>query len=202
MPCNHRFQNELSAHDYPLNYLFIGTFNPAWNNPNGNNANWFYTRSRNSLWHILPMVTIGASMMHLRHDTTFLRNWCSNQLRGIGFSDLISCVLDADEENPLHVAEIMGFNDEILENYNLAATNLEDLIRKNAKSLRNGGVYLTRYSHTLPQNGQIIGFWNGVQDLCMELNIPVNCLVTPSNGYMLPRALKVEMWQESLGLAN
>lgn len=200
MPCNHRFQNELTSHAYPLNYLFIGTFNPEWNNPNGNNANWFYTRSRNSLWHILPMATIGASLMDFRQETNFLKGWCLNH--GIGFSDLISSVVNADEENPQHFDDIKGFQDQILENYNLAGTDLEDLILENAETLRNGGVYLTRYSHTLPQDGQIIGFWNTVTQLCLELNIPVNCLVTPSNGYRLRRVLKVEMWQETLGLAN
>ncbi len=200
MPCNHRFQNELTTHTYPLNYLFIGTFNPEWNNPNGNNANWFYTRSRNSLWHILPMATIGASLMGFRQETNFLKEWCSNH--GIGFSDLVKIVLDADEDNTQHFADIIGFQDQILENYNLAGTDLEDLILENAETLRNGGVYLTRYDHTMPQDGQIIGFWNTVKQLCLELNIPVNCLVTPSNGYRLTRDLKVEMWQETLGLAN
>lgn len=202
MPCNHRFQNELTAHNYPLNYLFVGTFNPAWDHPNGNNANWFYTRSRNSLWHIMPMVTIGASMLQFRHDSNFLKEWCSNPLRGIGFSDLISSVLNADEENPEHFADVIGFNDNILENYNLLGTDLEGLIRLNSDTLRNGGIYLTRYTHTLPRNGQIIGFWNTVVSLCEELNIPNNCLVTPSNGYRLKRERKIEMWQESLGLAN
>lgn len=192
MPCNHRFQNELTTHTYPLNYLFIGTFNPEWNNPNGNNANWFYTRSRNSLWHILPMVLDGDDLFDFRQDTNFLKGWCSDH--GIGFSDLISVVVDAEEENPQHFADIIGFQDQILENYHLASTNLEALITRNAETLRNGGVYLTRYSHTLKQNGQIIGFWNTVQDLCMVLNIPVNCLVTPSNGYRLEIAEKVEMW--------
>jgi hypothetical protein len=202
MPCNHRFQNELTSHKHPLNYLFVGTFNPAWDHPNGNNANWFYTRSRNSLWHIMPMVTIGASMLQFRHDTNFLKEWCSNPLRGIGFSDLISSVLNADEENPEHFADMIGFNDNILENYNLLGTDLAELIRQNQDTLRNGGIYLTRYTHTLPRNGQIIGFWNSVVNLCEELNIPNNCLVTPSNGYRLKRERKIEMWQESMGLAN
>jgi hypothetical protein len=57
-------------------------------------------------------------------------------------------------------------------------------------------------SHTLPQNGQIIGFWNTIVNICEELNIPYNCLVTPSNGYRLRREIKIEMWQASLGLAN
>jgi len=200
MACNHRFQQELIVHNHPLNYLFLGTFNPEWNNPNSNNANWFYTRRTNSLWHIMPMATIGESMMHLRRDTDSLRNWCLNH--GIGFSDLISCVLNAEEENPIHFSDIIGFNDEILENYNLLGTDLEGLIRQHAKTLREGGVYLTRYSHTLPQNGQIIGFWNTIVNICEELNIPYNCLVTPSNGYRLRREIKIEMWQESLGLAN
>jgi len=200
MPCNHRFQNELTTHTYPLNYLFIGTFNPEWHNPNGNNANWFYTRHSNSLWHILPMVLAGEDLFDFRQDMNFLKGWCLNH--GIGFSDLISSVVDADEENPLHFANMIGFQDKILENYNLAGTDLEDLIRENAETLRNGGVYLTRYSHTLLQNGQIIGFWNAVQHLCVELNIPVNCLVTPSNGYRLPRDQKVALWPQILGLAN
>ena len=129
-----------------------------------------------------------------------MKGWCSDH--GIGFSDLISSVVDAEEENPQHFADIIGFQDKILENYNLASTNLEALIIRNAETLRHGGVYLTRYSHTLIPNGQIIGFWNIVYQLCIANNIPVNCLITPSNGYRLARNRKVEMWQDILGLAN
>ena len=200
MPCNHRFKPELDSHNYELKWLFVGTFNPEWNNPNGNNANWFYTRHTNSLWHILPMAIHDESMMHFLNDTLELKKWCLKNK--IGFSDLISHVLDADEENPDHFADMIGFKDTILENYTLARTDLENLICENAEPLRKGGVYLTRYSHTLPQNGKIIGFWNTIANLCEELNIPFDCLVTPSNGYMLPRVQKVALWQETLGLAN
>jgi len=53
MPCEHRFLNDLIP-NWELEYLFIGTFNPSWNNNNAVQADYFYGRVRNNFWCILP----------------------------------------------------------------------------------------------------------------------------------------------------
>jgi hypothetical protein len=61
MSCHHRF---LGLHNpnsllpnWEFDILIIGTFNPKWNFSNGQNAEYFYGRTRNNyFWDVLPMV--------------------------------------------------------------------------------------------------------------------------------------------------
>ena len=75
MSCKHRFYDKLIP-SWEFEYLFIGTFNPEWNNPNGNNANYFYSRHTNDFWHILPEVFGDTSLMakEKRSDSKLLNN--------------------------------------------------------------------------------------------------------------------------------
>jgi len=200
MACNHRFQQELTAHNYPLNYLFLGTFNPEWNSRN-NNASWFYCRSSNDLWYILPKIIDGTNLMQERDNVQLLKEW--SIFNSIGFTDLISHIENADELNNDHVRKILSFKDNYLEKFDLVATDIDFLIRKNADTLRKGGVYLTRFEHTMKTNGKIFMLWKKIKNICEELSIPCNCLVTPSRGYRkITRDQKAIIWQQIIRLEN
>lgn len=194
MPCNHRFREDL----YPnqkLKYLFIGTFNPEWNNPNGNNANWFYGRRTNSFWRILPETFghLNLNNAQNRKNPKPWRDYCIQN--GIGLTDIIQTITDAEEQE--HNAEILGFLDDQLEGFNeVLLTDISNLIIRNAESLC--GVYLTRYCHTLNKNGIFYQRWTEIENLCDQNGIHHSCLVTPSNGYMMPVTEKVKLWQKEI----
>lgn len=194
MPCFHRFQEDLTP-QHELRYLFVGTFNPEWNNPNGNNANWFYGRRTNSFWRILPSVFGGENMNTIQHreNPQIWKNYCTDN--GIGITDIITTILDAEEEE--HGQQILGFQDEFLEQFNeVLFTNIPEIIHNNSNTLL--GVYLTRYSHTLNPNGIFHQKWHQIEGLCNELGIHNSPLVTPSNGYMMPVAEKSLIWQQTI----
>lgn len=194
MACNHRFIEHLYP-EHELKYLFVGTFNPEWDNPNGNNANWFYGRRTNSFWNIMPRA-LGHSDLNNRlnrHKTKAWKQFCL--VNKIGLTDMIEKILDADEKR--HQNEIISFLDDKLEVFNqIKLTNVKTLIQANSRTLQ--GVYLTRYCHTLNPDGLFYKTWSEIQDQCKELGIHNSCLVTPSNGYMMTRDQKVELWRSNI----
>ena len=78
MACSHRFLNELIP-DWEIEYLFVGTFNPEWDSPNGNNANYFYGRSTNDFWYILPQAFGGKNLMDKRSQKETLKDFLKNK---------------------------------------------------------------------------------------------------------------------------
>ncbi len=194
MPCNHRFREDLYP-DYRLKYLFVGSFNPGWNNPNGNNATWFYGRRSNSFWRIMPNVFGHDNMnkAYYRRNTHIWKSYCTDN--GIGITDMIEIIFDANE--PEHQQLILGFQDDQIESFRaFRLTDIPGIIEKNSKSLC--GVYLTRYCHTLDQGGIFSRRWNEIVGLCKNLEIHSACLVTPSNGYMMPVNEKIKEWQKEI----
>ena len=106
MPCNHRFQEDLYP-QHQLKYLFVGTFNPEWDNPNGNNANWFYGRRTNSFWNIMPR-TFGHPYLNNPENRLNPEPWkqyCFDN--DIGLTDMIETILDANEQE--HQNQIISF---------------------------------------------------------------------------------------------
>lgn len=192
MPCPHRFQNDLYP-NWEIDYLFVGTFNPAWDRPNGNNADWFYGRYTNDFWYIMPQVFGFDNMMHLRNDREALVTWC--RANRVGITDLFQCIEDANAQNPQHLNLINGVLDDALEEFeNITRTNITRLIRQ-IPSLK--GVYLTRYCNNLNLGGEILNAWQTVAKECLKLGIPSECLVTPSRGYhVITRDQKIQDWQE------
>jgi len=181
---------------FPLQYLFVGTFNPSWDNPNGNNANWYYGRRTNDFWYIMPQVFGHQSLMprQFRTNPDFLRKWCEKN--SIGVTDLISSIQDANENNPEHKDWILGMQDEHLENFDdIACTRINNIIEENHDTLQ--GIYLTRYTHTLDQQGILFRLWNNVVNVCNQYQIPHASLVTPSRGYrVMNRNQKLHSWQQ------
>lgn len=194
MPCKHRFQEDLYP-EQELKHLFIGTFNPEWNNLKGNNANWFYGRHTNSFWNIMPSVFGHPNMNTAKHrqNPNIWKQYCIEN--GIGLTDIIESINDADQE--LHFNEIISFLDDKLEKFQkVQLTDIPRIIRANSKSLC--GVYLTRYAHGLIPNGIFFNRWTEIQNLCNELGIYHSSLVTPSNGYMMPVQEKIRHWQKDI----
>lgn len=194
MACNHRFINDLIP-NYPIKYLFVGTFNPSWNNLNGNNANWFYGRRTNSFWNIMPRVFDNENLnnKHNRLNPTNWKEYCVKNR--IGITDLITSIIDADETNEIHVKKIRSFLDNDIESFKqFDKTEITNIIGNNLKTIK--GVYLTRYAHGLKQNGILSQSWNEISLYCQRNKIQCDSLVTPSNGYRKPVIEKIKIWKE------
>jgi len=195
MPCEHRFINDLYP-SWPLKYLFVGTFNPTWNRPQNDNANWFYGRRYNDFWFIMPQVFGYQSLMHrtFRTNRKYLINWCSQH--NIGLTDLIVNIHDADINNQLHKDIILSVKDNAFDTFDqIIPTNIQSIINQNANSLC--GVYLTRYEHTLLADGIINKLWISVREICDTLNIHCHDLITPSRQFRtLTRMQKLNNWTD------
>lgn len=194
MPCSHRFHEDLYP-EHRLEYLFIGTFNPEWNDPNGNNANWFYGRRTNSFWRILP-ATFGYPNLNTdqyRQNPDLWKQYCADN--SIGLTDMIEKIIDANEEE--HQEQVLSFLDNQLEKFDqVQMVDIPKIISANANSL--SGVYLTRYSHTLKPKSLFRNRWTEIENLCDDYGIHHSCLVTPSNGYRMPVAEKIRQWQNEI----
>jgi hypothetical protein len=120
MACYHRFifkhrNDEFDLFpNWPIDYLFIGTFNPEWDNPNGNNADYFYARSK-YFWQTLSIFFTGmpTAPVTLQEKVSFA------QEHRIGFTDIVKGVLNADYNNPEHRRRIFSFKDSDLELFGL-----------------------------------------------------------------------------------
>jgi hypothetical protein len=189
MPCNHRFINELLP-QWRIEYLFIGTFNPCWDFNNASQADFFYGRTRNHFWKLLPDVFGGESLKHNSKEQkiSYLEN------NNIGLTDLISGVLNADKDTQEDINNLtMNFSDNILNTYELEfnTQNIIRLIDRNITSLR--GVYLTR--STLNNINQIRNAWLEIENHCSVNNINTNRLLTPARNYT---NRKVQDWQSKI----
>lgn len=126
MPCNHRFSNDLQLQyvDWKPKTLFIGTFNPEWNECENNNAQWFYGRTqRNEFWCILP-TTFGQPSI-LNGNRLAWINFCrQNQ---IAITDILSSI-DADENNPADLNAICKFKDEDIANFEVTINSIPTIL--------------------------------------------------------------------------
>jgi hypothetical protein len=201
MPCEHRFLNDLNPNGQ-LKYLFVGTFNPSWNRPQNDNANWFYGRQYNDFWFIMPQVFGQQSLMdrNFRTNRQYLMNWCTQQ--NIGLTDLITNIQDADIHNQLHKDIILSVNDNAFDTFaQIIPTDIQSIINQNANSLC--GVYLTRYEHTLIADGIISNLWTTVKETCNNFNIHCHDLVTPSRQFrILTRIQKLDDWTNTIQICT
>lgn len=144
MPCNHKFQQDLNLErlDFKPTTLIVGTFNPEW--PATNTAQWFYGRTHdqygnpnNSFWDVLPRLYREPSL--LNSGPVEWKKFCSRHK--IALTDLISCVIDANQ--PQDNAVMGGYADNVIANdfHQHAFTDIVGLLRTHA-SIKN--VYLTR----------------------------------------------------------
>lgn len=201
MPCEHRFINDL----YPggqLKYLFIGTFNPSWDRPQKDNANWFYGRQYNDFWFIMPQVFGQQSLMYreFRTNRLFLMNWCIKN--NIGLTDIITNIQDGDIKNDEHRNIILSVKDNAFDTFEqIIPTDIQAIINANATTLC--GVYLTRYEHTLLADGIIYNSWANIKNTCKNLNIYCHDLVTPSRQFRaLKRIHKLNDWKNIIQICT
>lgn len=171
MPCPHKFQQYLNLDnlDFEPTTLIVGTFNPSW--PSGNNAKWFYGRRKNHFWEVLPRIYGEVSLQGAEPN-----EWkCFCRRNKIAITDLISGIVDADEQKTEHKKYLANFSDKfITEKFrNHTYTDIVRIINQNP-TINN--VYLTR--------GDSDSFWNKiwkpVKDYCDANQKRHRTLLTPS----------------------
>lgn len=180
MACLHRFHKELLP-KHQVKILFIGTFNPIWNVGKGDNPDYFYSRSANQFWCILPH----ALEQNCLIDKSRIEKeeFCTNNK--IGLSDLIYCIENVNEKEVNNDFLKKGFKDEAFEktegnNYILKITffteKLNKYIDQNKDVLK--GVFFTR--KTKKGIDRIWSEWLLIKNQCEKLNITCGELSSPS----------------------
>jgi len=128
MACNHRFLGKHTPNslfpDWPVKYLFIGTFNPEWNRPKRQNAEYFYGRSKH-FWNAMKIFFNDNQPIDLSSETDMI-DFCRSH--SIGFTDLITSVDDADVTNLEHVETIHSVKDIDLEKFEEINWNTDRII--------------------------------------------------------------------------
>lgn len=193
MSCEHRFLDELIP-IWKIEYLFIGTFNPKWNKTN-NNADYFYGRSKNQFWCILPNVFNSPCLIAKTKEEkkAFLKK------HKIGITDIIKSISNADESNEYHNELILnGYrdinlekkeNNEFIFELDFNTLNILNLIKGN----RIKGVYFTRSTfNSIPR---IRDQWNIIKKLS-EGEFRTGALYTPSQHQNCGVKDKIDKWKE------
>jgi hypothetical protein len=176
MSCNHKFINDLQLQyvDWEVKTLFIGTFNPEWNECQNNNAQWFYGRTqRNDFWCILPSIHGNESL--IQGDRNLWIEFCRKN--SIGITDIIESI-DADIQNASHRNAVCNFKDDELPNFEITLNNIP-LILERHKSIKQ--ICITRQT--------LIDFWEDCFidtlqyiDQHPQRNIKLKLLRSPSRG--------------------
>ncbi len=199
MPCLHRFHKELLP-KHPVELLFIGTFNPVWDVKKGDNPDYFYSRSANQFWCILPH----ALEQHCLIDKSKKEKEEFCIKNKIGLSDIIYCIENVNETDDGNDFLMKGFKDEDFERkvsgvYDLEikffTEDLKNYIEHNKSSLK--GVFLTR--KTKKGVDRIWKEWLSIKSHCGKLEIKTGELSSPS-----PRGggirNKIIEWRKALSL--
>jgi len=197
MSCEHRFLSDLNPSN-GIEYLFIGTFNPFWDSNSSSilPAIYFYGRSRNNFWTIIPNIFGGLSLKKSSKEV-FVKY---TDEKKIGITDLITRVMNADENNPSDVNNLTkGFCDSKLAKYELefSTESILNFIDKNKATLR--GVYLTR--STSGGIKKIWAEWQKITTICSKYSIETVALKTPAN-YGGGPELKTKKWKEQSKMLN
>lgn len=176
MPCIHKFYEDLQLEyvNWEPRTLFIGTFNPEWNECENNYADWFYGRTANNeFWCILPKVYGQPSLMMGNRESWI--NFC--RANAIAITDIIEQI-DADANNPNHRNAICKFKDEDLENFEVQLNDIP-MILNNYPSINQ--ICITRSTPN--------AFWDACLNATVEYvngnpdrNILVRRLRSPSRG--------------------
>jgi hypothetical protein len=121
MSCIHKFHGHSEHLDgdkaliprWEFNTLIVGTFNPEIKFHPKNAANYFYGRRRNYFWKILPKFCGLPSIPHddIEAQIKFLKK------EGIGLTDLLVSINDADVNNPKHIERIQTVLDRDIETF-------------------------------------------------------------------------------------
>jgi len=171
---NHKFSGHKIQNDTEI--LIIGTFNP---DVKGNTAEFFYDRSRNYLWKILPLC---FGYEDLKKRTVEEKSHFINEVK-IDFVDLIESVLaeSGQEDN---------VDDKYIDSRISSCNDIISLI-DNHKTIRK--VAFTRMSFGgIPNIKKRI---SEIQAFCESHGIQFQCLVTPARFYSEAKLLE---WKKFL----
>mgnify|MGYP000848366386 FL=1 len=127
MACNHKFLNITDRSllpKWPCKTLIIGTFNPENRFHRDNTAKFFYQRERNYFWDVLPLISGDSAIekQNTEAQIDFLRRY------GIGITDLLLSIRDADSVNQMHANKISTVKDSDIESFNEFEWNTDSII--------------------------------------------------------------------------
>lgn len=179
MPCTHKFfghSTHLSGNkgllpDWPADTLIIGTFNPENLWAPHNDAGYFYGRSRNYFWRILPLLSNSTPInrQDVQSQITFLKK------NRIACTDLLISINDAEINQPEHIAYIKNFEDDAIgkfKNLTWNTVHIKDyIVTHNIQA-----VYFTK----LGGNGIFEEQIRDIEEFCKTNNKHSNRLFTPS----------------------
>jgi len=174
MSCKHRFYNKLIPALEDLKYIFIGKFNPSWDSGD-NNAEYFYGRSTNNFWCIMPHAFGDPCLIN--ETVKNWENYC--KIKKICITDLIKEISNVSENKKEDKDLITkGYSDSNLDKCDLIfnINEINNLITNNSNTLE--GVFFTSKSKSGILN--IWSKWQEVKEHCKSNNIYTNELVTPS----------------------
>ena len=158
--------------------LIIGTFNPENKFHPKNKAEYFYGRSQNYLWKILPKFACEASIPHesVDHQLKFLIR------HEIGLTDLLISINDADENNTEHKSRIQTVLDTEIEKFSMFTWNTPNILKKLHEE-KIDAVYFTKLGLPALRNPNLDTFENQmrkIEEYCRIHGIYNNRLFTPS----------------------
>ena len=195
MGCNHRFMKELIP-TWEIKYLFIGTFNPVWNNNNVDNGDYFYGRSKNQFWCILPNVFNSPCLIYNNKDEKI--KFCISHK--IGVTDIIRSIPNADETNKYHRNLILyGYNDNNLESKfnDISTFDIEFNTRAIINLIETNpikGVFFTR--STFSKIPRVKKQWNKIKN-CSKNQFRTGELLSPAQYFTYGVKDKIKNWTGS-----
>lgn len=209
MACTHKFYGH-NAHlpgengllpKWKAKTLIIGTFNPEQLWHLNNSAEYYYGRTRNYFWTVLPRFAGLDPIPHgnVNAQLAFLE---SNQ---IAVTDLLISIDDADLDNQEHVARIKTVLDNKIELFRQFTWNTDPILNYIAKQ-QIETVYFTKLGKAGSVNPRINTFEaqiRKIENYCINKKIPTYRLHTPSGqglGAGSPRAHKlIHKWYDDNG---
>lgn len=209
MACTHKF----FGHDFHLQgingllpnwdvkTLIIGTFNPELQWHPNNVAKYYYGRTRNYFWRVLPRFA-GLSSINSQDINSQISFLKANQ---IGVTDLLISINDADLSNPNHIKRIQTVLDNEIELFKEFTWNTEPIIdfllQNDVKA-----VYFTKLGNNAQKKIKPNTFEEQIRKIelaCQHRNIYTNRLHTPSGqglGAGSPREnVLIHRWYNSNG---
>lgn len=152
MPCTHNFfEHEFHGKgnsgllpSWNYNTLIIGTFNPENSWKADNSARYFYGRSRNYFWKVLPRFTSAEhdvqapiDYQNINSQREFLK---ANK---IGITDILTKINDADTTSEIHKSWISTVKDNDIEKFSDFHWNTNNIINE-LKKRKIKAVYFTK----------------------------------------------------------
>lgn len=186
MGCFHKFYGHSEHLDeerglipkWDFDTLIIGTFNPEEKFHPKNTAKYFYGRTRNYLWKILPKFCGLSSIPHndVSGQISFLKD------NRIGLTDLLISINDADLKNTQHLNRIETVLDSEIETFKSFTWNTEFIIEF-IKARQVKAIYFTKLGVRNAGNLRVDTFefqMRLIEGYCERNGIRCHRLFTPS----------------------